>query len=58
MQQTMPVKGDAPATGIGYTSIMARTTGQLLHIAGGTLPAGNDRLKNFLCAPKKEVEVP
>lgn len=57
MQQAMPLKGDAPATGTGHTSIMAHTIGQLPHLAGGMLVARNDRLENFLHTPKKEVKV-
>lgn len=53
----MPLKGDAPATGTGHTSIMAHTIGQLPHLAGGMLVARNDRLENFLHTPKKEVKV-
>lgn len=57
MQQTMLVKGDAPSAGTWYTSIMARTIGQLLHIAGAMLPASNYRHENFLCTEKKEAKV-
>lgn len=49
----MPVKGDAPATGTQYTSITARSIGQLLPVAGVRLLARNDRHKNFLCLLKK-----
>lgn len=53
-----PLKEMLLLIGTGHTSIMARTIGPLFHIAGGMLLARNDRLQNFLCAPRKEVEVP
>lgn len=53
----MPVKGDAPSAGTRYTSIMARTMGQLLHVAGAKQLASNYRHKNFVSGKRKEVKV-
>lgn len=58
MQQTMPVKGDAPSAGTRYTSITAHTIGQLLHVAGAERLASNYRHENFLGTEKKELKVP
>lgn len=57
MQQTMAVKGDDSSAGTWYTSIIACTIGQLLHVAGAMLLASNYRREDFLHT-EKEVKVP